>query len=106
MSHTEEAGSGDPQSHWRPQQRHGTIVEEGRVEVGLSRVVENANRQRMMELTIYLPPAAKSNVPANRCRQRSGTLCPQNGTQQQQPEQWEMDGHFQGWGKLTTKGWK
>mmetsp|Transcript_19641 Transcript_19641/g.29805 ORF Transcript_19641/g.29805 Transcript_19641/m.29805 type:complete len:104 (+) Transcript_19641:1138-1449(+) len=96
MSHTEEAGSGDPQSHWRPQQRHGTIVEEGRVEVGLSRVVENANRQRMMELTIYLPPAAKSNVPANRCRRRGGTLRPLIGH--------DNNNDSGGRWKATTKG--
>jgi hypothetical protein len=72
-----------PQSQRRPRQRHGTRVEGGRVEVGLPRVAENANRQRMVDRAIYLPPATRQHVPANRCRRRCGTLRPQNGTRQQ-----------------------
>jgi len=46
-----------PRSHRRPRQRHGMSVEGGRVEVGLPRVAETANRQRKVREAIYLSPA-------------------------------------------------
>jgi len=64
MQRTEEAGSCAPgaiDAHAQTRdERRG-----GRVEVGLPRVAENANRQRMTEIGLYLPPPAKSCLPTD-----------------------------------------
>jgi len=88
-----------PQSHRCPRQRHGTSVEGGRVEVGLPRVAETANRQRKVRETIYLSPAA-TTIKTCACQQMQAKgwdpLFP-NWTRQQKRQQWEMEGHDQGW---------
>mmetsp|Transcript_22578 Transcript_22578/g.48956 ORF Transcript_22578/g.48956 Transcript_22578/m.48956 type:complete len:157 (+) Transcript_22578:225-695(+) len=75
-----------PRSHQRPRQRHGTSVEGGKVEVGLPREAESANRQRKVREAIYLSPAG-TKTKTRDCQQMQAKewdpSFPQNWTQQQ-----------------------